>query len=56
MFAIAAVLRDTKSHDDGSIARGQGDARSDIDLMFVGSIATARLLPVLRGLEQRFKL
>ena len=38
----------------GSIARGEEDARSDIDLMIVGSIATARLLPVLRRLEQRF--
>lgn len=38
----------------GSIARSQEDAQSDIDLMIVGSIPTARLVPMLRRLEQLF--
>jgi len=38
----------------GSIARGQEVAQSDIDLLIVGDIATADLLPVLRRLERRF--
>lgn len=38
----------------GSVARGQEAAESDIDLVIVGDIATAELLPVLRRLERRF--
>jgi predicted nucleotidyltransferase len=38
----------------GSVARGQEAAESDIDLLIVGGIATADLLPVLRRLEHRF--
>jgi predicted nucleotidyltransferase len=38
----------------GSVARGQEAAESDIDLLIVGDIATADLIPVLRRLERRF--
>lgn len=38
----------------GSIARGEEDVRSDIDLMIVGSVTTANLIPMLRRVEQRF--
>jgi predicted nucleotidyltransferase len=38
----------------GSIARGEETAQSDIDLLVVGDIATADLLPVLRRVERRF--
>jgi predicted nucleotidyltransferase len=38
----------------GSIARGEEAAQSDIDLLVVGDIATADLLPVLRRVERRF--
>ena len=38
----------------GSIAREEEQAQSDIDLMVIGSLSTADLVPVLRRLEQRF--
>jgi predicted nucleotidyltransferase len=38
----------------GSVARGQEHALSDIDLMVIGDIKTAELLPALRRLERRF--
>jgi predicted nucleotidyltransferase len=38
----------------GSIARGQEAAESDIDLLLVGDIATADLLPAIRRMERRF--
>lgn len=38
----------------GSIARGEEGAESDIDLLIVGDIATAELLPALRQMERRF--
>lgn len=38
----------------GSIARGEEAAQSDIDLLVVGDVATADLLPVLRRVERRF--
>jgi predicted nucleotidyltransferase len=38
----------------GSIARKEEQAHSDIDLMVIGSVSTADLVPLLRRLEQRF--
>jgi predicted nucleotidyltransferase len=38
----------------GSIARGEEGAESDIDLLIVGDIKTADLLPALRRVEQKF--
>jgi uncharacterized protein len=38
----------------GSIARGEEGAESDIDLLIVGDVATADLLPTLRRVEQKF--
>ena len=38
----------------GSIAREEEQNHSDIDLMVIGSISTADLLPMLRRLEQSF--
>jgi predicted nucleotidyltransferase len=38
----------------GSVARGQERAESDIDLLIVGALATADLLPALGRLERRF--
>lgn len=38
----------------GSIARSEEDAESDIDLLIVGDVATADLLPALRRVERQF--
>jgi predicted nucleotidyltransferase len=38
----------------GSIARGEEGAESDIDLLLVGDVSTAELLPALRRVEQKF--
>jgi predicted nucleotidyltransferase len=38
----------------GSIARGEEVAESDIDLLLVGDVSTAELLPALRRVEQKF--
>jgi predicted nucleotidyltransferase len=38
----------------GSIARGEEGAESDIDLLIVGDVATADLLPALRRVELQF--
>lgn len=39
----------------GSVARGEEHARSDMDLMVVGTLKQIDLLPVLRKLENRFR-
>ena len=39
----------------GSIAREEEQAHSDVDLMVVGLISTADLIPMLKGLEQSFQ-
>ncbi len=38
----------------GSVARGEETSESDIDLLLVGDVATADLLPTLRRIERRF--
>ena len=38
----------------GSVARGEEGAESDIDLLLVGDVSTADLLPALRRVEQKF--
>ena len=38
----------------GSIARGQEQAQSDVDLLIVGRVGMAELLPVLRRVERQF--
>ena len=38
----------------GSVARGKEGPDSDIDLLLVGDVATADLLPALRRIERRF--
>jgi predicted nucleotidyltransferase len=38
----------------GSVARGEEGAESDIDLLLVGDVSTAELLPALRRVEQKF--
>ena len=38
----------------GSIARGEEAAESDVDLLLVGNISTADLIPMLRRIERRF--
>jgi len=38
----------------GSVARGEETSESDIDLLVVGDVATANLLPTLRRIERRF--
>jgi len=38
----------------GSIARGEEQAQSDIDLLVVGPVGMTELLPVLRRVEQQF--
>jgi predicted nucleotidyltransferase/AraC-like DNA-binding protein len=38
----------------GSVARGKEGSDSDIDLLLVGEVATADLLPALRRIERRF--
>jgi predicted nucleotidyltransferase/DNA-binding transcriptional regulator YhcF (GntR family) len=38
----------------GSIARGEEGAESDVDLLIVGDVATAELLPALRRVERQF--
>jgi predicted nucleotidyltransferase len=38
----------------GSIARSEEGAESDIDLLIVGDVATADLLPALRRVERKF--
>jgi predicted nucleotidyltransferase len=38
----------------GSLARGEEGAKSDIDLLLVGDVATTELLPVLRRMEKQF--
>ncbi len=38
----------------GSIARSEEGAESDIDLLTVGDVATADLLPALRRVERKF--
>jgi predicted nucleotidyltransferase len=38
----------------GSVARGEEAPESDIDLVLVGDLATADLLPTLRRIERRF--
>jgi predicted nucleotidyltransferase len=39
----------------GSVARSQERAQSDIDLLIVGEVATADLLPALRRVERQFR-
>jgi predicted nucleotidyltransferase len=39
----------------GSIAREKEQAHSDVDLMVIGSISTADLVPMLKRLEQSFQ-
>ena len=38
----------------GSVARGEEAAQSDVDVMVVGSVGTAELVPALKRLERRF--
>ena len=38
----------------GSVARREENARSDVDLMLIGSIGLAEVSPILRDLEQQF--
>ena len=38
----------------GSIARGEEQTKSDIDLLVVGTVGTPELLPALRRIEQQF--
>jgi predicted nucleotidyltransferase len=38
----------------GSVARGEEAPESDIDLLLVGDLATADLLPMLRRVERQF--
>lgn len=38
----------------GSVARGEEQTRSDVDLLVVGSVGLAELLPALRRIEQQF--
>ncbi len=38
----------------GSIARGEEQAQSDVDLLIVGRVGMAELLPVLRRVERQF--
>ena len=45
----------TRAFIYGSIARGKEQALSDVDLMVIGSISTADLVPMLRRLEQSFQ-
>jgi predicted nucleotidyltransferase len=45
----------TRAFIYGSIAREKEQAHSDVDLMVIGSISTADLVPMLRRLEQSFQ-
>jgi predicted nucleotidyltransferase len=45
----------TRAFIYGSIAREKEQAHSDVDLMVIGSISTADLVPMLKRLEQRFQ-
>jgi predicted nucleotidyltransferase len=38
----------------GSVARGEEQAQSDVDLLIVGSVELTELLPALRRIEQQF--
>jgi predicted nucleotidyltransferase len=45
----------TRAFIYGSIAREKEQAHSDVDLMVIGSISTADLVPMLKRLEQSFQ-
>ena len=52
--ALARFSSITWAFAYGSMARNDEAAQSDIDLMIIGSVTTARLVPMLRRLEQHF--